>query len=202
MRIGLSLRDVARTPVEQFGAWFEQARAAGLYQPRAATLATVNALGRPAARMVILAGFGAQGFDFTTDERSPKAADLRRQPWAALVFYWPELERQVRLEGETQTLGNDEVRTYFEKRARASQLAAWASRQSEVIESRAILEQRLLELIEAHEGRAVEPPPYMAGYRLKPVMAEFWQARGDHLNDRVRFRAAEDGAWITELLAP
>jgi len=202
MRTGLSLRQAAAHPMDQFRAWFEQARAAGLYAPRAMSLATVNAQGRPTARMVVLAGFGERGFDFTTDGRSPKAEDLRRSAYAALVFHWAELERQVRVEGTVEALPASEVEPYFQKRSRGSQLAAWASHQSEVIPGRDILEERLLQILTEHEGRPIDMPPYYAGYRVRPAMLEFWQARSDQLNDRVRYRLAEDGAWITELLAP
>jgi pyridoxamine 5'-phosphate oxidase len=202
MRTGLSLRQAAANPIEQFRLWFEQAKAVGLYQPRAMALATVNALGRPSARMLLLAGFDERGFAFTTGERSPKAQDLRRQPWAALVFHWAELQRQVRAEGQVEALDEAETDAFFKQRARASQMAAWAARQSEVIASRAVLEQRLLQLLDEPERTPVQRPPDYGGFRLKPALMEFWQARSDHLNDRVRYRSAEDGSWIIELLAP
>ena len=202
MRAGLGLRDAAANPVEQFRAWFQQAGDAGLYQPRAMALATVNELGRPTARMLVLAGFDEHGFDFTTDGGSPKAGDMRARPWAALVFYWAELERQVRLEGEIERLDGATTDAYFKKRARESQLSTWVARQSEVIDGRDVLEERLLQLLAEHERKPVSRPPYYAGYRVRPSMFEFWQARADHLNDRVRYRRAEDGSWIIELLAP
>jgi len=128
--------------------------------------------------------------------------DLQRQPWAALVFHWAELERQVRVEGPVEPLAEAETEAYFQRRARESQLATWASRQSEVIADRAALEERLLQVLAEHEQRPVERPPYYIGFLLKPVLVEFWQARTDHLNDRVRYTRAEDGSWIIELLAP
>ena len=199
---GLSLRDAAASPVEQFRAWFEQARAAGLYQPRAMALATVNELGRPTARMLVLAGFDERGFDFTTDRGSPKALDLQREPWAALVFYWAEFERQVRLEGEVEALDDATTDAYFQKRARESQLATWVARQSEAVEGRDVLEERLLQLLAEHEHKPVSRPSYYAGYRVRASLVEFWQARTDHLNDRVRYRKAEAGSWVIELLTP
>ena len=202
MRAGLSLRQAPANPLELFRAWFEQAKTAGVTQPRAMTLATVNALGRPTARMLVLAGYDARGFAFITDGSSPKAQDLRQQPWAALVFHWADLERQVRVEGQVVALEAAETDAFFHQRARESQLAAWAARQSQVIEDRAVLEERLLQLLAAHERAPVERPPAYIGFRVKPSMLEFWQARHDHLNDRVRYRRAEDGSWITELLAP
>ncbi len=202
MRAGLSLRDAPSHPMQQFHAWFEQARAAGLYQPRAVSLATVNALGRPSARMVILAGFGDSGFDFTTDQRSPKALDLQRQPWAALVFYWAELERQVRVEGKVAGLAEATTDAYFQMRSRESRLATWASRQSEVIAGRDVLEERLLRMMAEHEHAPVTRPADTVGFRLQPSLVEFWQARSDRLHDRVRYRQAEDETWIIELLSP
>ena len=202
MATGLSLREAAASPVEQFQAWLDQARAAGLYQPRGMTLATVNALGRPTARMVVLAAFDEQGFDFATDARSPKIEDLRHQPWAALVFHWAEMERQVRIEGEVELLDDAAGDAYFYKRARESQLASWVARQSEVIDNRGLLEDQLLTLLAKHEHQPVSRPPHYLAYRVKPSLVEFWQARSDHLHDRVRYRPGEGQSWITERLAP
>lgn len=205
MRTGLGLRQAAPRPMEQFRVWFDEAQAAGLFQPQAMTLATVNAMGRPTARSLWLAGHDARGFVFTTIAGSPKVQDLRRQPWAALVFYWAELERQVRAEGPVEPMPEAETDASFQQRSRESQLAAWASRQSEVIVDRAVIEERLLQVLaehDEHERRPIERPPDYIGFRLAPVMVEFWQARTDSLNDRVRYRQADDGSWITELLAP
>jgi pyridoxamine 5'-phosphate oxidase len=166
------------------------------------TLATMTAEGRPAVRVVVLAGFDARGFDFTTDGRSPKAGELRRQPWAALAFLWPELERQVRVEGPVETLAEAEADAYFHKRARESQLAAWLAPQSQVVASRAVLEEGLLQVLARYDGRPVPRPPEYTGYRVAPATLEFWQARSDHIHDRLRYRRAPDGAWIIELLAP
>ena len=202
MRTGLSLRDAPADPMRLFQAWFEQAKAAGASQPRAMAMATVNALGRPSARMLVLAGCDEGGFDFTTDDHSPKALHLARQPWAALVFYWAEMERQVRIEGRVEPLDDAHSDAYFQKRARESQIAAWAARQSEVIADRAVLEERLLQLLADHEHKPVTRPPYYSAHRLRPAMLEFWQARTDHLNDRVRYTLSEDGTWTIELLEP
>jgi pyridoxamine 5'-phosphate oxidase len=202
MRVGLTLRDAPSHPLAQFQAWFEQARTAGLYQPRAMTLATVNAQGRPTARMVVLTGASNAGFDFTTDGRSPKALDLQRQPWAALVFYWAELQRQVRVEGQVVTLPVSITETYFQRRARESRLAAWASRQSEVIAGRDVLEERLLPVLARYEQGLIPRPPDTAGFQLQPMLVEFWQGRLDSLHDRVRYRLAGDQTWIIDLLAP
>ena len=199
---GLSPRDAAASPVAQFRLWFEQTRLAGVREPRAMTLATVNALGRPTARMVVLAGYDERGFDFATDSRSPKIADTQRQPWVALVFHWAELDRQVRIEGEVSQLDVATADLYFHKRARESQIAAWVGQQSEVVPDRAVLEEQFLALLTSRERLPISRPPTYLAYRVRPVMFEFWQARSDQLHDRVRYTLAEPGAWTIERLAP
>ena len=202
LRAGLSPRDAAVSPVAQFRLWFEQTRAAGVRQPRAMTLATVNALGRPTARMVVLAGFDERGFDFATDSRSPKIADTQRQPWVALVFHWPELDQQVRIEGEMMLLDGATADLYFHKRTRESQIATWVGRQSEVVPGRAVLEEQFLELLTGSERQPIRRPSTYLAYRVRPAMVEFWQARSDQLHDRVRYTLVEPGAWTIERLAP
>jgi pyridoxamine 5'-phosphate oxidase len=202
MREGLSLRGAPNEPVELFRAWFEQAQAVQAAQPRAMTLATVDALGRPAARMVILAGFDEHGFDFTTDARSPKIEQTQRQPWVALVFFWAELERQVRVEGKLAALDAAAADRYFYARSREAQLATWAAQQSQALASREVLEASLLERLAQFEGKPVPRPPYYTGFRIEPARVEFWQARTDRLNDRLRYERAADGTWTVELLAP
>jgi len=202
MTSGLSLSDAPNTPAELFQAWFEQTRPAGVPQPRAMTLATVNALGRPTARMVILAGCDQRGFDFATDARSPKIADTAQQPWVALVFYWAELERQVRVEGPLEPLDAVISDRYFYLRSRESQVATWLARQSDAINGRDILEESLLQRMAEFEGQPIPRPPYYLAYRVKPAMVEFWQARGERINDRLRYTSAPGGSWIIELLAP
>ena len=202
MSSGLSLRDAANTPVELFQAWFEQTGPAEVPQPRAMTLATANAQGRPSARMVILAGFDQRGFDFATDARSPKIADAAQQRWVALVFYWAQLERQVRVEGQLEALDEATSDRYFYARSRESQVATWLARQSDVIEGRDILEESLLRRLAEFEGQPIPRPPYYLAYRVKPATVEFWQARIDRINDRLRYTPAQGGSWIIELLAP
>ena len=199
---GLSEREAAASPVAQFRLWFEQTRAAGVRQPRAMTLATVNALGRPTARMVVLAGYDERGFDFATDSRSPKIADTLRQPWVALVFYWAELDQQVRIEGELTALDEATADVYFHKRARDSQIATWVGRQSEVVPDRAGLEEQFLALLTGRERQPISRPPTYLAYRVRPAQFEFWQARSDQLHDRVRYTLAEPGAWTIERLSP
>jgi pyridoxamine 5'-phosphate oxidase len=152
--------------------------------------------------MLVLAGFDEHGFDFATDDRSPKIEDARRQPWVALVFYWAELDRQVRIEGELAPLDEAAAEQYFHRRARAAQLAAWVGQQSAVVAERPILEEQLLRLLAEQEHQAVGRPPSYRAYRVAPTRVEFWQLRSDQLHDRVRYRQAEPGAWIIERLAP
>ena len=199
---GLSPREAAANPMAQFRLWFGQAQAAGARQPRAMTLATVTAQGRPTARMVVLAGYDEHGFDFATDSRSPKIADTLHQPWVALVFYWAELDRQVRIEGELTVLDEAAADAYFHKRARESQIATWVGRQSEVVPDRAVLEEQFLALLTGRERQPISRPPTYLAYRVQPALVEFWQARSDQLHDRVRYTLAEPGAWTIERLAP
>jgi len=202
MSTGLDPAQAARDPMTQFADWLAEAQSAGLYATRAMTLATVNALGRPAARMVLLAGHNAGGFAFCTDDRSPKAADLTRSPFAALVFHWAELERQVRAEGEVEPIPAEETDRYFAARAPAAQVAAHLGPQSAPAPSRAILEQALLDRLNALPAGPVPRPAHYAGYRLRPSVVEFWQGRTDRLHDRVRYSLLPDLSWRLDRLAP
>jgi pyridoxamine 5'-phosphate oxidase len=202
MAAGFDLAQAAAEPAAQFLAWLEQAETAGVFGPRAMALATVNPAGRPTARLVMLAGCDARGFVFCTDGGSPKAQDLDQVPWAALVFNWSELERQVRVEGPVAAIPDDEAEGYFARRASAARVAAWAGRQSAVIADRAGLEANLIEALARYEGKAIPRPPYYVGYRVAPALVEFWQGRTDRLHDRVRYRRMERGGWLIERLAP
>ena len=166
------------------------------------TLATAGADCRPSARLVLLKGFDASGFVFYTNYESRKARELAANPWAALVFFWPQLARQVRIEGRVEPVAPHESDAYFHSRPRGSQLGAWASHQSQVISSRAVLDQRMQELTAAYQARPVPRPPYWGGYRLAPTLVEFWQGRPNRLHDRLRYRRLEDGGWLIERLAP
>jgi pyridoxamine 5'-phosphate oxidase len=198
---GLSEADLAADPIAQFRVWFDQAVAAGLREPNAMTLATATRDGRPSARMVLLKGIDA-GFVFYTNYEGRKAHDLAENPWAALVFYWAELERQVRIEGRVELVSQEESDAYFASRAAESQLGAWASRQSQVIAGREVLERRLRELTAAYTDREIPRPPFWGGYRVIPDSIEFWQGRPGRLHDRLRYRRLADGAWLIERLSP
>lgn len=193
--------EVDANPIGQFQRWFAQALAAELPEPNAMTLATVTAEGKPAARMVLLKGFDQQGFVFYTNYLSRKGRDLSQTPWAALVFWWAELERQVRIEGQVTKVSAQETNDYFESRPRGSQLGAWASEQSRVIGDRTILEDRLQELEQHYQDQPIPRPPHWGGYRLYPHLIEFWQGRPNRLHDRLCYQK-EGEQWTIERLSP
>jgi pyridoxamine 5'-phosphate oxidase len=199
---GLDEADLHPNPFEQFRRWMELALQADLPEPCAMTLATAAADGKPSARMVLLRGHDERGFVFHTNRQSRKARELAVVPWAALVLYWPELERQVRIEGSVTNLSDEESDAYFRTRPRGSQVSAWASNQSDVVPSRQHLEERVAELEREYAGREVPRPPFWGGYVLKPTMIEFWQGRPNRTHDRFRYVPAGGGEWRIERLAP
>lgn len=197
----MDLDDLDEDPLRQFAVWYGEAEAAGIAQPDATALATVSADGRPSVRMVLLKGHSDRGFDFYTNHESRKARELGVNPRAALAFYWQPLRRQVRIEGSVTRIPEPESAAYFATRPRGSQIAAWASPQSAVVPSRAALDQ-LYEETEARFGSGEIPaPPSWAGYRLAPVVVEFWQGRENRLHDRLRYVRAGAG-WAVERLCP
>jgi pyridoxamine 5'-phosphate oxidase len=200
-RAGLRESDAEEDPVEQFRRWFDEALAADLHEPNAMTLATATPDGRPSARVVLLKGFDERGFVFYTNYEGRKAVELESNPRAALVFYWGELERQVRVEGTVSRVSVEESDEYFASRPRGSRLGAWASEQSRVVDGRRTLEQKLHSLQAEYENREVPRPPFWGGYRVEPEAIEFWQGREDRLHDRLVYRR-EDGAWRIERLQP
>jgi pyridoxamine 5'-phosphate oxidase len=192
--------DLASDPLEQFRDWFDRA-AQEAQLPHAMTLATVDANGAPNARMVLLKGFGPEGFLFFTNLASSKAAELEAAPRASLVLYWRELDRQVRIRGPVERLADSDSDEYFATRPRDSQLGAWASPQSEPLEDRSALEERLAEVTERFEGADVARPAFWGGYAVRPEEIEFWQGQVGRLHDRFRYRRRGD-AWEIERLAP
>jgi pyridoxamine 5'-phosphate oxidase len=198
----LDVTDVNPDPVAQFLVWLGDARRVDIVEPNAMTLATASALGRPSARIVLLKGVDESGFAFFTNRESRKAAELTENPYAALLFHWSPLERQVRIEGPVTTLDKVDSEAYFAVRPRGSQLGAWASPQSRRIATREVLEERLREAEERFDGREVPCPPYWGGYVLRPERIEFWQGRENRLHDRVAYERDERGAWGVFRLAP
>lgn len=200
---GLSETEVAADPIQQFQAWFQQALEANLIEPNAMTLATATPDGKPTARIVLLKGVNEQGFVFYTNYESQKGQQLIANPYAALVFLWDKLERQVRIEGKVEQLQPTESEAYFHSRPRASQLSAWASDQSRVIRDRDILEQKLTDLKAQYtEDTAIPLPPHWGGFRIVPNRIEFWQGRLSRLHDRLVYDVQTDGSWQIQRLAP
>jgi pyridoxamine 5'-phosphate oxidase len=198
----LSQPDLNPDPIEQFRLWFDEARAVIADRPEAMTLATAEPGGRVSGRVVLLKGITDGGFVFFTNYESEKARQLEDNPQAALVFWWPPLDRQVRVEGRVTKVTAEESDDYFATRARGSQLGAWASDQSRTIEDRATLESRLGELESRFEpGSAVPRPPHWGGYRLTPDRIELWQGRPDRLHDRCLYER-EGAGWRMKRLAP
>ncbi len=199
---GLSEADAATSPIDQFKTWFQQAVDANFPEPNAMTLATISSEGKPSARIVLLKDVDDRGFVFYTNYESAKGQHLLENPDAALVFFWIELERQVRVEGKVEKVSATESDAYFRTRPRGSQLGAWVSKQTEVIASRQVLESKLEQLEQKYAGKEIPRPPHWGGFRVIPSEFEFWQGRPNRLHDRLRYRLAEDGNWIRERLSP
>ena len=202
MQRGLDESDVDADPFRQFAAWFNQARAASPVEPNAMALATVGADGRPSLRMVLLKGADERGFVFYTNYESRKGRELADTPWAALTFFWPEMERQIRIEGRVEPVSAEESDTYFHSRPVGSQLSASASRQSEVIAGREELEQRVAALSAQYQNQEIPRPENWGGFRVIPDAIEFWQGRANRLHDRLRYRLLASGGWQIERLSP
>jgi pyridoxamine 5'-phosphate oxidase len=198
---GLLESDVLANPFEQFQLWFDQAVAADILEPNAMTVATVTAEGKPSARIVLLKAVDDRGFVFYTNYHSQKGVELQHCPYAALVFLWGDLERQVRIEGQIEFVAETEANNYFHSRPVSSQLGAWASDQSTIIHDRSVLEQRLQQLATEYQDREIHKPPHWGGVRVIPQEIEFWQGRPSRLHDRIRYQLVA-GNWQIDRLAP
>lgn len=198
----LDEKTVDPDPLMLFQQWFSDAIASGSRLPDATTLATATKDGKPSARMVLLKQADERGFVFYTNYRSSKARELEDNPRAALVCYWVQLDRQVRVEGSVERVSAAESDEYFQTRPRESQLGALASPQSDVIENRKVLEEKYAELDKFYRDRPVERPSHWGGYRLKPDRIEFWQNRTGRLHDRILYQRQPDGPWTISRLAP
>jgi pyridoxamine 5'-phosphate oxidase len=200
---GLKEEACETNPIVQFERWMKQAQAADLKEPNAMVLATATAQGRPSARVLLLKEVSDGGFVFYTNYSSRKAQEIKTNPFAALTFYWAELERQVRVEGRVKTVSREQSEAYFRSRPRGSRLSAWASHQSQVVPSREPLEQKVRELEREYAGADNIPmPEFWGGYCVVPESIEFWQGRPNRLHDRLRYRRNGESTWIIERLSP
>jgi pyridoxamine 5'-phosphate oxidase len=200
-RASLLESEVEQDPIQQFAHWFGEARRAQLPEPNAMSVSTVDASGRPSSRILLIKEFDQRGFTWFTNYESRKGQELLQQPYAALLFYWPELERQVRIEGRVERVAEDESDRYFQSRPLNSRLGAIASRQSEPIDSRAELDGRFA----ATQAQYADQPPrpaHWGGYRLVPDLLEFWQGRASRMHDRIVYRCQPDGSWTISRLQP
>ena len=199
---GLRRRDLDPDPIKQFGNWFTAAIEAGIRDVNAMSLATAGRDSKPTVRIVLLKGFDESGFVFFTNYESEKGRHLEENAHAALAFYWIELDRQIRISGPAEKTSREESERYFHSRPVGSQLGAWVSRQSEVIDGRRVLDARLAEMTERFGDGPIPLPPHWGGYRVKPVVIEFWQGRANRLHDRFRYMRKADSSWQIDRLAP
>jgi len=198
----LSEKDVAEHPIRQFDKWWEQAINSNIDEVNAMTLATVSKGGQPSARIVLLKGYDDNGFVFFTNYNSRKGHELQDNNKACLVFFWKELERQIRIEGSIQKISAKDSDAYFTSRPTLSKVGAWASPQSETVPSRTYLEDRLNEMEKNFDGKEIQRPEHWGGYTLQPNYIEFWQGREGRLHDRICYKLDDDGKWSTARLAP
>lgn len=197
----LSEKDVNQNPIKQFEKWFSDAVKVQVVEPNIMTLATADKSGKPNARIVLLKGFDENGFSFYTNYLSSKGKDLKKNPQACLVFFWADLERQVRIEGRVEKLDKETSEAYFHSRPIGSQIGAIVSPQSQVIENRQILEQKVEELSALYESKVIPKPAHWGGYLVKPTAIEFWQGRASRLHDRLKYELV-NGKWKISRLAP
>ncbi len=197
----LSKSSVAADPIVQFGKWMNEALDSNVIEPAAMTLSTADGMGRPSSRVVLLKGFDADGFVFFTNYESKKASDLKANPHASLHFFWPDLERQVIIRGTVVKVSVDESRSYFSSRPRESQIGAWASRQSSILNDREELEQKVREIKQRFGSGEIPYPQFWGGFRVVPILLEFWQGRESRLHDRIAYERVDE-TWKVFRLSP
>ncbi len=197
----LDISDVDLNPFKQFEVWFNEVLEAEISEPNAMCVATATKEGKPSARVLLLKGFDEKGFVFYTNYESRKGKELAENNQASLLFFWVDLERQIRIEGTVEKVTNEESEKYFKTRPFKSRLGAWASNQSEVISGRYIIIKKFVGYLAKFRSTNVPLPPYWGGYRLKPEEFEFWQGRANRLHDRIRYKKEKDN-WILERLSP
>lgn len=198
----LSETDIAPDPVQQFEKWWHEAVRSKIDEVNAMTLATASPDGLPSARIVLLKDFNEKGFVFFTNYESYKGQQLAENPKACLVFFWKELERQVRITGLVKKISEKESDEYFQSRPEGSRIGVWTSPQSRIIDSRTVLDEKFNELTAQMEGTHIPRPSYWGGYLVQPVVFEFWQGRPNRLHDRIQYTLQDDGSWKIERLAP
>lgn len=198
----LSEKDVNRNPFRQFDLWWKEAVDSQIDEVNAMTLATANNAGIPSARIVLLKGYDDNGFVFFTNYNSHKSANIKENPNACLVFFWKELERQVRITGSIEKISEKDSDEYFHSRPLISQIGAWASDQSSEIDSREALEEKFKTLEETYSNKQIPRPPHWGGYRVIPHIIEFWQGRSGRLHDRIEYTLEETGNWTFKRLSP
>jgi len=193
--------EVNYNPFIQFGLWFDEILNSTIPEPNAMILSTATLDGKPSSRVVLLKQFNKNGFSFFTNYNSRKGSQIEQNPYGALVFFWPELERQVRIEGKISKVTEEESDEYFITRPAGSKLGAWASPQSQVVPNRKFVESLKVDLQNQFEGKSIPRPANWGGYRLSPTLLEFWQGRPNRLHDRIQY-TLKDNLWVIERLAP
>lgn len=199
----LDIGDITADPLDMFRRWWHEAIESEIDEANAMTLATADQAGQPSARIVLLKGLHPEGFEFFTNYQSQKAKEMEANPSVALLFFWKELERQVRITGIVEKVSRERSENYFQSRPRGSQIGAWASPQSQIIADRSVIENNIRSTEEIYFKTDLLPlPDHWGGYLVKPQQYEFWQGRNDRLHDRFRYSLQTDGRWIIDRLAP